>query len=407
VSVLRRRDFRLVLLAIGVSSLGDMIGFIPLALHVHDTTGSGLAVSAFFVAMWGPIVAAAGLAGRLADRVESRTLVLWVSLAQAAVAVALAFSTGSLVAILALTAVLGLGTAVAAPAEFALVPVAAGEDELAVANGHVETVRYAGLTAGPLLGGVLAGVGAIRLALLVDAASFVIAAAAAGALRVRRRAPVDASASAARDRTGTFASLAGDRVVTVAVAGAVSSLAFMSISMTAEVFFAKDVLHAGDLGYGALMTAWTVGMVVGALTLPRRVPSSRLAVAALVAVGVQGAGLAFAAGLAVIGAAAVGYLTGGAAHGAKNVLMRTLLHERVPESRRGRAYAAYNALRNGTEMIALAAGGALVALLGARLSLAVAGVGPIVVAAVALPALVRRRTHLSGRAEATAAGTVV
>jgi MFS family permease len=390
VSVLRRRDFRLVLLAIGVSSLGDMIAFVALALQVHDMTDSGVAVSAFFVCMWGPIVVAAGLAGRLGDHFESRSLVLWVSLVQAVVAVALAFTADSLTAVLALTALLGLGAAIAAPAEFALVPAAAGEGELTVANGHVETVRYAGLTAGPLLGGVLAGAGALRAALLVDAATFVIAAGAALAMHVRRHSPNREAGADAQDRTRTFAALTGDRIVTVAVAGAVASLAFMSISMTAEVFFAKDVLDAGDLGYGALMTAWTIGMVVGALVLPRRVSLGRLASAAIVAVGVQGAGLAFAAGLAVLGAAIAGYLTGGLAHGAKNVLMRTLLHERVPESRRGRAYAAYNALRNGTEMIALAAGGALVALIGARASLAVAGVGPVLVALVAFPAVAGR-----------------
>jgi predicted MFS family arabinose efflux permease len=113
-SPVRRRDFRLVVLAIGLSSLGDMIGFIPLALHVHDATGSGLAVSALFIAMWGPIVVAAGLAGRLADRLESRNIVLWASLAQAAVAAVLAFALGSLASVLALTALLGLGTAVVA-----------------------------------------------------------------------------------------------------------------------------------------------------------------------------------------------------------------------------------------------------------------------------------------------------
>lgn len=276
-SPLRRRDFRLVLVAIGVSALGDVIGLIPLALHVHDTTGSGLAVSALFIAMWGPIVVAAGLAGRLADRVESRALVLWVSLAQAVVVAGLAFATGSLAAVLVLTALLGLGTAIGAPAEFALVPVAAGEDQLAVANGHVETVRYAGLTAGPLVGGLLAAIGATRAALLIDAASFLVVAASVWALRVRRPGHGSERASGAADTTGVFAALAVDRELAVTVAGAVTSLAFMSISMTAEVFFAKDVLHAGDLGYGVLITAWTVGMVLGAMTLPRRVSPGRLA----------------------------------------------------------------------------------------------------------------------------------
>ena len=73
-----------------------------------------------------------------------------VSLAQAAVVGVMALATGSLAALLVLTALLGAGVALAQPAEFALVPVAAGEDRVAEANGLVETARYAGMTAGPL-----------------------------------------------------------------------------------------------------------------------------------------------------------------------------------------------------------------------------------------------------------------
>ena len=69
----------------------------------------------------------------LADRVETRRLLIWASLAQAAVAAALALALDSTAAILALAALLGAGFAVAQPAEFALVPVI-GRDNL---NGTV------------------------------------------------------------------------------------------------------------------------------------------------------------------------------------------------------------------------------------------------------------------------------
>lgn len=57
---------------------------------------------------------------------------------------------------------------------------------------------------------------------------------------------------------------------------------------------------------------------------------------------------------------------GGVAHGTKNVLIRTLIHEQVPERLHGRTYAAYNGLRNGAELFALALGGVLVATVGAH-----------------------------------------
>ncbi len=92
-------------------------------------------------------------------------------------------------AVLALTAPLGVVFAILQPAEFALVPPLAG-NRVQEANGHVETARYVGFGLGPLLGGLLYSAGGLELAMLVDAATFVAVAAAALAVRVRRhRAP--------------------------------------------------------------------------------------------------------------------------------------------------------------------------------------------------------------------------
>ena len=74
--------------------------------------------------------------------------------------------------------------------------------------------------------------------------------------------------------------------------------------------------------------------------------------------------------------ALIGFAFGGVAHGLKNVLLRTLIHERVPEALRGRAFAAYNGARNGAELGALALGGLVVGAFGARTGLLVSGLGP-------------------------------
>lgn len=179
-----KRDVRLLIGAVGISSFGDFLALVPLALLVSERTGSGAAVAALFVALYGPIVALGGFAGLLADRFENARLLVLASLFQALAAVALAFA-GPLWALLPLVALLGSGAAVAATAEFALVPAAAGEERLAAANGHVETARYAGMTAGPLLGGLLAGAGLEHAALLVNAGTFLLVA----ATRARRRPP--------------------------------------------------------------------------------------------------------------------------------------------------------------------------------------------------------------------------
>ena len=387
-SILRVRDVRLIVGAVGLSAAGDTVLWILLALHIGATADSALAVSAMFVCLWGPVVALGGVAGRIVDRHENRRLLIGVSLAQAAAVAAMAFASGSLPALLALCVLLGAGVAVSSPAEFALVPAAAGEQRVAEANGHVEAARYLGMTIGPVVGGALAGAGLTRLGLLLDAASFVAVAAAGVALHARR-APAAGVRSAQREHGGLRIALA-DRTLAIALCAAIAALLFFTMSVAAEVFFARDVLHAGATGYGLLMTAWTLGMVAGAVGLARRVPPAWLAAGALAGVALQGAGLLGAALGATMATALVALLVGGVAHGTKNVLLRTLIHERVPEAQRGRAFAAYNALRNGAELGALGAGGVLVGLAGAQVALALSGAIPLAIGVGALALLAHR-----------------
>jgi MFS family permease len=378
-----RRGITLLSAAILLSALGDFLAVIPLALRLQHDSGSGIVVAGLFIALWTPVALLAGPAGLLVDRFDPRRTLVCVSAAQALVAVALAFA-DSTAAILGLTAALGCGVAVSNPAEFALVPAVADEERLTAANGRIESARYLGYMLGPLLGGALAAGGGTRVALLLDAASFAVVALVALALRPRRT-PAREHEDLGRARDG-IAFLVRDRVLALVVTVAFVSLLFMTASATAEVFFATDVLGAGDLGYGAVMTAWTAGMVLGATALPRRVPAAAAATVALVAIAVQGAGLALPTLWLALGFALVAYAVGGSAQGLKNVLIRTLIHERVPDRLHGRAYAAYNAVRNGAELVALAGGGLLVSAIGARWTLLLAGALPVLAALAGLTA---------------------
>src|SRR3954452_22426800 len=182
------RDLRLLAGAAGVSALGDFMAIFPLILHVQQVTGSAFAVSALIFALWGPVVLAAGVAGAIVDRFENRKVLIVVSLVQAAVVAAMIAGTDSLWTLLPLMTLLGLGVAVSQPAEFALLPAAAGpEVDAARANGLMETARAIGFTAGPLLGGALGAAGLLPLALALNALSFLVVAGAALGLRARRR----------------------------------------------------------------------------------------------------------------------------------------------------------------------------------------------------------------------------
>lgn len=115
---------------------------------------------------------------------------------------------------------------------------------------------------------------------------------------------------------------------------------------------------------------------------------------ALAAIAVQGAGLALPALWLALPVALVAFAVGGAGHGAKNAIVRTLVHVRVPPEARGRAWGAYAAGRNGAELVALTGGGLLVAALGPRWTLLAAGALPMLVVAVAAAQNARYRWRL-------------
>jgi MFS family permease len=393
-------DLNILVGAVGLSALGDWIALVPLTLHLQDTGGSGFTIASLYFAFWAPSVLLAGHAGLLADRYDPRRVLLLASVAQATVAVGLAFTTGTAV-ILALAALLGIGFAVAQPAEFALVPRVAGEARLALANGRVETARYAGFAVGPLLGGVLAAAGGLEVAMLVNAATFLVVGVAAIVVRCpHSEFCLPPEPSVGRAWSGARY-LVQDRVLAVVMTVAFVSLLFMTTNWAANVFFAKEDLGLGDFGYGLLLTGWTAGMVLGAIVLPRRIRSGALAVSALVAIVIQGLGLAGPAVWLVPALAFGFFFVGGVAHGTKNVLIRTLMHERVPASLHGRAFAAYNGLRNAAELVALVAGGLLVTAIGARWTMLLAGAIPVVAGLVAL-AVTRGRLVEETPAEAVA-----
>jgi MFS family permease len=398
------RDLRLLAGATLLSAAGDLLMVVVLALRVHDLTGSGLAVAAVFASLMAPIVLLAPLAGRLVDRTETRRVLLLVSLAQALVAAPLVFA-HSLVPILLLTTLLGAGAALAGPAEASLVPatIVKGSDPstLAKANGWVETARYAGFTLGPLVASVLTAVGGTKLGLAGNAVSFLAVAAAAALMRARRHPQPRAS----QDKSGGAQLLARDPVLRVAVGAAVAGLLFISASMTVEVFYVRDVVGAGGAGYALVFVAWTAGMVAGAVGVAPRAAAGPLAAGALAALALQGAGMAAASTYAVLGWVMAGYLAGGVGHGVKNVLLRTLIQQRIPGAQHGRAFAAYNAARNTAELGALALGGAALSLMGAQTALLLAGLGPVVAGVTGLALLGYRPSSSAALSRKTALAT--
>jgi MFS family permease len=374
---LRGRDFRILVASSGLSALGDELALIALTIKVANLTESGWDVAALLLAGLLPLVIFAPAAGVIVDNFETRRTFAIVSGLQAALALALALTTG-LPTILLFAFLLGACTAVANPALYTLVPAVVGDEEATPANAYLETARYAGMIAGPILAGTISFRVGAKVALLVDAGTFVAIFLAALALQVRRDPQGTSEQAAAGEARAGLAIVWGDHLLTVAFSVFAAIVLFGAMDNVAEVFFARDTLHAGSWGYGVLAAAWIVGLVIGASVIARRLPTNRLVPAMMMGGVVAGVAVASAAAVPVMILAIVMFVVGGIANGVVTVPMRSVIVHRVADRSRGRVFAAYGGVANGVQIAAMAIAGGLVVALGGRTALLIGGVGTAV-----------------------------
>jgi MFS family permease len=381
------RGSAILLAAAATSYLGDEIAAVALAIAVHDDTGSGFAVAAVVLATLLPLVVLSPLTGWLVDRVETTRLLSLLAGAQAAVVLLLTQVT-ALTGRLALIFLLSSATAATATGLLALAPTAAGKTRAKELLGYLAVASRASAALGPLVGGLLVKVAGVRGALLADAATFVLFSVAFLLLGFQRR-PEPLADQASEEEKEPHPALRGmamlwqDLVLRRVVGVLVLAIVFIGISYVATVFFAKDVLDAGNLGVGLLLAAQGAGMTAGSYGI-RWVATGRLASLALAVPAVAGAGFLLAAAVPLLGVAVVGFTVSGLASGLGLTAMRALVVERVPDGLLGRVFAAEAAIGTTGELLALALGGALVSLAGARPALWVAGVGAVAASLAAL-----------------------
>ncbi|MGW9192258.1 MFS transporter [Micromonospora chersina] len=382
-------DVWLATAARGISSCGDFLAASALTLALQSAGAGGLAVSGLLLAATLPLVALAPLTGRLADRVDSRVLLVTAGLGQAAICLALAYA-GHPALVIALVALLAAGLAVTQPVLAALVPAMVRAEDLPRAGALNQTAGTLGALAGPALAGLLVGQFGTRVPLLVDAVSYLALVAAGLLIRTRRggrRPTVPAAGAAAPTPAWRFR---GDPLLLVMVGSLAAVVAAVGAINVIEVFFIRETLHSSTTVYGLVTGAWTLGIVVGGwlfARLARRLTDDG---------ALLGAGLVLLGGccLAVLASAAVPaawllvpiWLAGGVGNGGDNVFNNLLLARRVPEVARGRAFAIFGAAVQGAGMGGYLIGGLLLEVAAPRPLVAGCGVaGVLVVVASAWP----------------------
>ena len=368
-----------------ISTCGDFLAATALTLALQQAGGSGTTVSALLLAASVPLVVLAPVTGRIADRVDSRVVLVVTGSAQAAICVGLAFARPP-VLIIALVAALACGLAVTQPTLAALLPAMARREDLGRAGGINQTAGTLGMLVAPALAGILVGQFGTRLPLLLDAASYLALVAAGLLLRTRR-------GVAAGTPGRTAWRLRGDRLMTVMVAAVAAVVGGVGAINVVEVFFVRETLAASTTMYGLIAGAWTAGCLVGSLLFAGlgrgRTDPARL---------VRGLLVLLAGCCAVVLAAAAVrtavlliplWLLGGTCNGALNVSTTVVIARRVPERARGRAFAVFGSAVQGAGMAGLVLGGLLLDRFDPRVLIAGAGAAGLAAVAACVPSVVR------------------
>lgn len=395
------RPFGALALARVVSLTGDALSLVALMLHVAGSAGQALAVALLLlVGDFAPALLSP-LAGALADRFDLRRVMIASEIVQGGLILAIALTLPPLPVLLVLVALRAAAGQVFLPASRAAVPALVSDEHLPAANSLLGFGANAGEALGPLVAAALVGVVGVPGVLLVDAATFGVAAVLLLAVPALRPGVAEHEPLLRSARVGLrFIWSRGP--VRVVVLGFCAVVACNGVDDVALVFLATDTLRAGDAAVALLLAAVGIGLFAGYALLAglsARVPMAVLLIAgfAVSSVGnlLNGLASAVAAAFAVQAVRGLGIA-------AMDVATNTLLPRLVPAAMLGRVFGNLYGAVGVAAALSYVGGSVLLDRTSAPVTLVLAGgLGTLAtaVAAVALRRSLRRNPRRSpGRA---------
>ncbi len=297
------RDFRLLWVGMCVSLVGDGLFVVALTWQVYSLSDAPAALATVLGAMTVPTIVCLLLGGAVSDRFDRRRVMLCADCVRA-------IALGSLAALsvagdlrlwhlFLIGAAYGTATAFFDPCFDAIVPDLLPNDWLPQANSLDQLVRPIALRMlGPALGGVLVASLGAGVAFGLDAASFLLSAAALLAIRSPQRAAVPEDESIVKQIAVGLRYVRNHTWLWVTFASAAAAyLLFIGPTEVLVPFLVKNELRggAGDLGlvfatggFGSLLVA----LVAGQRGLPRRLITCAYVTWTLATLAVIGYGIA-------------------------------------------------------------------------------------------------------------------
>ncbi|MDO8848096.1 MAG: MFS transporter [Coriobacteriia bacterium] len=384
-AVLRNKRFRALWMSQFVSGLGDwlVIGLlIPLVTTLTD--GSSFAVAGIMIAKMVPSLLFSSVIGVFVDRFDRRRLMIACDLVRALLTLFLLF-TNSLAVIYMTVLLMEIASLFFSPARSALIPRLVAEEEVAVANGLAYTTQQASMLIGlTMSGAILAGFEAIvrwvlasglpfvdvlvgpfapallgsRAGVVLNSLTFIVSATLLWSIRVRVRPDRDGGgfqlSLIGKDALESFRFLGGHKelrglLVTIGMA-ILGGGAIITVGLTyvqgilaegipiLEQFEAIQRLIAAPQTFVLVLLA--LGMVTGAIIVPRLASRIPLQALFLGAVTVFGVSMLVFASVGVYWVSIIFGFTAGFCIACLTVAGNTYVAQTVSDDIRGRVFTA-------------------------------------------------------------------
>ena len=330
--MLRHRDFRNLFLGQSLSTFGDRIVFVALALFVTEIgspTDVGLVLAAHAVPLVGFIL----LGGVVADRIARTRVMIASDAARCALHALLAalIFTGAVEVwhIVVIEALYGCAEAFFKPAQTGLLPQTVPEDEIQPARAASGTIETVAEFAGPALATVLVlGLGA-GWAFAIDAATFLVSIAFLLRVRPRERGEAAPAQTVLADlRDGWRAVRERAWLWSILLCFSAAVLLSFAPWFTLGPTVAEDVYGSTGV-FGVLVAAAGAGTIAGAVTGFRWRPLHPLRTGMLLALMWPASMLAVALGLP-LGVVVPGCVLAGFGIALFGIWWETALAQRVP-----------------------------------------------------------------------------
>lgn len=365
-SLLKQRPYRALWTARTISQWGDAFNTVALVLLVYSLTGSGLGVSGVVIAEIIPVLLLAPFAGALVDRLPRIKVMIAADLVRAALAFALPFIDTNVINVYLVAVGLSAAAVFFNPAAQSVLPSLVKERELVAANSGIWTAAVISqIVLAPLAGVVVVAFG-YDWAFWINAASYLVSAAALLRLKLPTQPASVKRSSWYRDAREGFSEIAGHKMLRALAA--TQFLAALSAGATGAllVVLAQDHLQLEEQDFGLLIGAIGLGAALGPAILSKITDDPRrpeFVLGPFVLRGLIDAVLATITGLISAMAALVVYGLG-TSTGA--VTFNSLLQTEIPEKLRGRIFATFDMLWQSGRLISLLLGGLAADLFGIR-----------------------------------------